>query len=38
MKQAEREYLNKVVRLIKEIIEDNRLSDEEKVRLLGTIL
>jgi len=38
MKQAEREYLNKVVRLIKEIIEDNKMNDEEKVRLLGMIL
>jgi len=38
MKQIEREYLNKVVRLIKEIIEDNKMSDEEKIRLLGMIL
>ena len=31
-------YYNKVVLLIKEIINDNELTDEEKVRLLGIIL
>ena len=31
-------YYAKQVRLIKEIIEDDELTDEEKIRLLGTIL
>ena len=31
-------YYNKVVQLIKQIINDDGLTAEEKVRLLGTIL
>jgi len=31
-------YFKKVVVLIKEIVDDSQLSDEEKVRLLGMIL
>lgn len=31
-------YYNKTIRLIKEIIDDEELSDEEKIRLLGVIL
>ena len=38
MKEKEYYYYNKVVRLVKEVVDDNELSDEEKVRLLGVIL
>jgi len=31
-------YYAKIVKLIKQIIEDDELTDEEKIRLLGTIL
>lgn len=31
-------YYSKTVKLIKEIINDDSLTDEEKVRLLGVIL
>ena len=31
-------YFDKTVKLIKEIVEDEELSSEEKVRLLGRIL
>jgi len=31
-------YYSKLVGVIKEIVNDDRLSDEEKVRLLGVIL
>lgn len=36
MKQMD--YFNKVLRLVKEILEDPDLNSEEKVRLLGLIL
>lgn len=38
MKEVFIEYYAKVVNLIKQIVSDDRLSDEEKVRLLGVIL
>ncbi len=31
-------YYNKIVRVIKEIVDDEELTDEDKVRLLGVIL
>jgi hypothetical protein len=38
MKEVFFKYYDKVVKLIKEIVEDEELSSEEKVRLLGVIL
>lgn len=38
MKEKEYHYYNKVVKLIREVIEDEELTDEEKIRLLGVIL
>jgi len=32
------EAYSRVVKVIKEIVDDSELSDEEKVRVLGTIL
>jgi len=31
-------YYNKILRVVKEILEDPDLTDEEKIRTLGTIL
>jgi hypothetical protein len=31
-------YYDRVVRLIKDVVEDDELSSEEKIRLLGVIL
>ena len=31
-------YYAKIVRIIKEVVEDDDLTDEEKIRILGTIL
>lgn len=31
-------YYNKILRIIKEILDDPDLSDEEKIRILGVIL
>jgi hypothetical protein len=38
MKEREYYYYNKVVKLVKEVVDDDELTDEEKVRLLGVIL
>jgi len=32
------EYYNRILRVIKEIIDDNRLTPEEKIKILGVIL
>lgn len=32
------EYFNKIIRVIKQIIEDERLSAKEKIRILGVVL
>ena len=31
-------YYNKILKVIKEIIEDNEMSDEDKIKTLGVIL
>lgn len=38
MKEKEYYYYNKIVKVIKEIVDDEDLTSEEKVRLLGVIL
>lgn len=38
MNDLQIQYLNKIIRIIKEIVDDNSLTSEEKVRLLGVIL
>ena len=31
-------YYDKILKIVKEIIDDNELNSEEKIRILGTIL
>lgn len=31
-------YYNKILKVIKEILEDNELNDEDKIKILGVIL
>ena len=37
MNEISEMYLKKIVRLLKDIVEENNMTDEEKVKLIGLI-